>query len=71
LNDHAPHVDEPDGAVTLRAVSPDDLPTFYEQQLDPAANWMAAFTGEDQGFSNARGEEVEEFVLRLEVTLPT
>lgn len=26
---------------------------------------------EDKGFSNARSEEVEEFVLRLEVTLPT
>ena len=25
----------------------DDLPIFYEQQLDPEANWMAAFTAKD------------------------
>jgi len=32
-------------AVTLRAVAPADLPMFFEHQLDPAANRMAAFTG--------------------------
>jgi RimJ/RimL family protein N-acetyltransferase len=31
----------------LRAVSDDDLPIFFEQQLDPEANWMAAFTSKD------------------------
>ena len=34
-------------AVRLREVTDDDLPAFYEQQLDPAANHMAAFTAED------------------------
>ncbi|MBU0517357.1 GNAT family N-acetyltransferase [bacterium] len=33
--------------VTLRDVMDDDLPIFYEQQLDPDANTMAAFTSED------------------------
>ena len=31
----------------LRAVTDDDLPVFFEQQLDPQANWMAAFTSQD------------------------
>lgn len=31
----------------LRAVTDADLPTFFEQQLDPAANHMAAFTAKD------------------------
>ncbi len=33
--------------VLLRDVTEGDLPTFFEQQLDSAANHMAAFTGED------------------------
>jgi len=35
------------GGLVLRDVIDDDLPTFFEQQLDPAANYMAAFTGRD------------------------
>lgn len=35
------------GAVTLRDIQPADLPIFFEQQLDPEANRMAAFTAED------------------------
>jgi RimJ/RimL family protein N-acetyltransferase len=30
--------------VLLRDVTTSDLPIFFEQQLDPDANWMAAFT---------------------------
>ncbi len=33
--------------VRLRDVTEADLPIFYEQQLDPAANVMAAFTAKD------------------------
>jgi RimJ/RimL family protein N-acetyltransferase len=33
--------------VTLRPVEGDDLAIFFEQQLDPVANYMAAFTSED------------------------
>jgi RimJ/RimL family protein N-acetyltransferase len=33
--------------VQLRAVTQSDLPIFYEQQLDPSANQMAAFAAKD------------------------
>ena len=33
--------------VQLRDMSGNDLPIFFEQQLDPAANYMAAFTAKD------------------------
>ena len=33
--------------VQLRAVADTDLPIFYEQQLDPAALYMAAFTAKN------------------------
>lgn len=33
--------------ILLREVTIDDLPIFFEQQLDPDANWMAAFTTKD------------------------
>jgi RimJ/RimL family protein N-acetyltransferase len=36
-----------DAAVRLRAVADADLSIFFEQQLDPEANRMAAFTGKD------------------------
>jgi RimJ/RimL family protein N-acetyltransferase len=40
---------DPSGAdaVVLRDVVDDDLPLFFEQQLDPEANQMAAFTTRD------------------------
>jgi RimJ/RimL family protein N-acetyltransferase len=34
-------------SVRLREVEQDDLPTFFENQLDPEANRMAAFTAAD------------------------
>jgi len=33
--------------IQLRAVRDEDLPVFFEQQLDPDANRMAGFTAED------------------------
>lgn len=35
------------GDVVLRDVREDDLPIFFEQQLDPTANFMAAFVAKD------------------------
>lgn len=35
------------GSVTLRDATPDDLPIFFEQQRDPDARHMAAFTAAD------------------------
>lgn len=34
-------------AITLRPVTPADLPALFVQQLDPESNHMAAFTPED------------------------
>ena len=34
--------------VTLREVSPEDLPIFFEHQLDPEATRMAAFPSRDR-----------------------
>ena len=39
--------------VLLRDVQESDLPIFFEQQLDPIANHMAAFTAENPGDRNA------------------
>lgn len=37
----------PTSEVLLREVLESDLAIFFEQQQDPAANWMAAFTSQD------------------------
>nr|PZN36063.1 MAG: GNAT family N-acetyltransferase [Chloroflexota bacterium] len=34
-------------SLVLRDVVSDDLPVFFQQQLDPDANYMAAFTAKD------------------------
>ncbi len=39
--------------VRLRPVVDEDLDVFFEQQLDPEANWMAAFTAEQPDDRNA------------------
>jgi RimJ/RimL family protein N-acetyltransferase len=40
-------------SVVLRDVAPDDLPIFYQQQLDPEATHMAAFTAKDPADQDA------------------
>lgn len=50
MPDHAqqpPGTDLAAPGVSLRAVRPTDLAIFFEQQQDPEANWMAAFTVKD------------------------
>ena len=37
----------PESNILLREVIEDDLVIFFEQQQDPASNWMAAFTAKD------------------------
>jgi len=34
-------------SIRLREMTRDDLPVLFEQQLDPEANYMAAFTAKD------------------------
>jgi RimJ/RimL family protein N-acetyltransferase len=45
MSQHTPH--SATNQLLLRDVIADDLPIFYEQQLDPEANYMAAFTTKD------------------------
>ena len=33
--------------ITLRQVEPADLEIYFQNQLDPESNWMAAFTAKD------------------------
>ena len=42
--------------VRLRDVEPNDLPVFYEQQLDPDATRMAAFPARDRASYDAHWE---------------
>ena len=39
--------------ITLREVMQEDLPVFFDQQLDQQANFMAAFTSKDPNDKNA------------------
>lgn len=39
----------PNDTIRLRAVEAGDLPVFFAQQLDPQANWLAAFVTEQPG----------------------
>ena len=41
------NVDQGTSQIRIREVEKGDLPIFFEQQLDPTANYMAAFTRED------------------------
>jgi hypothetical protein len=52
-------------AVLLRDVKEDDLPIFFEQQLDPDVGsrfWAR------QGEPDASGEQVEGYMLKLSAT---
>lgn len=64
------------GALILRDATEDDVPIFFAQQLAADAQDNAAtlrvlekcgfvICSQDKGFSNARGEEVEEYLLML------
>ena len=45
-------------AVQLRSVEPDDLPVFYEHQLDDQAAEMAAFTPRDRDAFTAHWQRI-------------
>ncbi|MBB4634260.1 GNAT family N-acetyltransferase [Longimicrobium terrae] len=45
MNKPPPHSSP--SSLTLREMVDDDLDAFFAQQLDPDANWMAAFTNRD------------------------
>src|SRR5438876_10183164 len=48
VNDMTRHTpDSLTGEIRLRDVTISDLPIFFDYQLDPDANYMAAFTAKD------------------------
>ena len=53
--------------LSLRAVSGTDLPIFFAQQLDPEANYMAAFTAKDP--SNREAFDAHWHRIRAEPTI--
>ena len=54
--------------VVLRDVRDDDLEIFFEQQLDPAANHMAAFTAKDPADRAAFGKHWSKILSEEAIT---
>ena len=57
--------------IKLREVEPGDLPIFFEQQLDPAANQMAAFTVKNPADPNAFAAHWAKIQADASVTIRT
>jgi len=57
--------------VRLRDVQEDDLPIFFEQQLDPVANQMAAFTAKDPADRDAFAERWDRILADETITIQT
>jgi RimJ/RimL family protein N-acetyltransferase len=59
------------GEVLLRDVREEDLPIFFEQQRDPAANYMAAFTARDPTDKEAFAAHWKRILSDAEVLVKT
>jgi hypothetical protein len=57
--------------VQIRDVTESDLPTFFEQQLDPAANHMAAFTSRDPADKEAFSAHFSKILTDDTITIKT
>jgi RimJ/RimL family protein N-acetyltransferase len=57
--------------VELREVTADDLPIFFDQQLDQEANWSAAFTAKDPADRDAFSAHWSRIMGDPSVTLRT
>lgn len=57
--------------VLLRNVTNEDLPIFFEQQRDPAANYMAAFTAREPSDKNAFDAHWKRILSDKAVTVKT
>jgi RimJ/RimL family protein N-acetyltransferase len=55
--------------ITLRDVAESDLPTLYEQQLDPEATAMAAFPSRDQAAFMAHWKKIMAYENNLIKTI--
>jgi RimJ/RimL family protein N-acetyltransferase len=60
-----------DGVVSLREVVDEDIPIFFEQQLDPQANEMAAFTSRDPSDREAFERHWERLRSKQDVVVRT
>ena len=58
-------------AVLLRDVTEADLPQFFEYQLDPQANYMAAFTAKDPTVREAFDEHWAKIMAVDSITIKT
>jgi RimJ/RimL family protein N-acetyltransferase len=57
--------------INLRSVEQNDLPVFFEQQLDPDANRMAAFTAKDPYDRKAFDEKWKKILSDETITIRT
>jgi len=57
--------------LSLRDVAEDDLPIFFEQQLDPDANYMAAFTAKDPANRDAFADHWDRILADSTVLIKT
>jgi RimJ/RimL family protein N-acetyltransferase len=58
-------------SVLLREISESDLPVFFEQQLNPQANYMAAFTAKDPDDRTAFSEHWAKILADETITIRT
>ncbi len=59
------------GEVKLRDITEEDLPIFFEQQLDSTANYMAAFTAKDPTDKDAFFDHWTKIVADETITIKT
>ncbi|MFZ0533125.1 MAG: GNAT family N-acetyltransferase [Anaerolineales bacterium] len=57
--------------VQLRELKRGDLPLLFDQQLDPEANWMAAFTAKDPTDRQAFDAHWEKVLADKSITIRT
>jgi hypothetical protein len=57
--------------VKLRDVTEEDLPIFFEQQLDSKANYIAAFTAKDPSDRDAFVDHWTKIIANETITIKT
>jgi RimJ/RimL family protein N-acetyltransferase len=57
--------------VKLRDITEEDLPIFFEQQLDSTANYIAAFTAKDPSDRNAFMNHWTKIIANETITIKT
>ena len=60
-----------DKTISLTETKEEELPTFYRFQLDPEANYLAAFTAKDQGDEAAYIRKFAKFLADPSINMRT